>query len=426
MILIKNASFIVTQDPKRNILKNYDILIENSKIKEIKKNIKQKPDQIIDAKNKIVLPGLINLHTHIPMALLRGVGDDMELFEWLKTKIWPLEQKHTKKDFYLASILGCIEMIKFGTTCFNDMYCFADEIAKACKKINMRASLSQVIMEEYVQDECTPENTEKFIKKWNNDELIIPGIAPHAVYTCLPQTLKKSKEISDKYNKQLHIHIAETKKEVDDCKKTHKATPAEYLEKLDILNENTVAAHCIWLNDKEILLFSKRKVNVAHCPVSNMKLASGLAPITKMLKNNINVGLGTDSVASNNNLDLFEEMKSAALIQKLNSYDPTIMPAQIVLDMATINGAKALKINTGSIEKGKLSDIILMDIRKPHLQPVTNIISHLVYSAQGQDVDTTIINGKLIMKNRKILGINENKIFDKAQNILEKLLSKNI
>ncbi len=417
-MILKNASFIVTLNPKKEVITDGAIYIEDSSIVDIGKTSeimrKYSDDEIIDCKNKLIMPGLINTHTHAATVLMRGLGEDMELMEWLEKKIWPFESKLKEKDVYHASLLACIEMIKNGITCFNDMYFFMDSVAKACLKIGIRASLSWALIDkEIIPSTNSLENCKRFIKRWKNNELIIPSVGPHAIYTCSEETLLKAKEIADKYNTLLHIHLSETEKEVEDCLKKHGKRPAEYLNSIEFLDKNVIAAHCVWLNKKEIKILSEKGVKVSHCPISNMKLAVGKAmPLPEMLKERVIVSLGTDGAASNNSLDLFETMKFAALLHKHEKMDPTVTKAYKILEMATIDGARALSLEDkiGSIEEGKKPDLIILDINKAHWKPSHDVIANLVYSCKSSDVETVIINGKIVMKEKKILTTNEEKI----------------
>jgi 5-methylthioadenosine/S-adenosylhomocysteine deaminase len=427
-ILIKNASYVVTQDKKRQILKDADILIENQTIEKIGKNLKEKTEFVVDGKNKIILPGLINLHTHAAMTLFRGFADDMNLHEWLMKKIFPLENKLKEKDIFWGSMLSNIEMIKSGTTSFFDMYFFLDEIAKAVQNTGIRGFLSPTILDKptlWVKDRLA--FTESFIKKWKNKPRIYPSPGPHSIYLCSAETLQKSDEISKKYSTVLNIHLSETKKEVNDSIKKFGKSPVIYLEKLGILSSRMVAAHSVWISEKEMKILTKHKVNVAHCPISNMKLASGLAPVYQMFKAGINVGLGTDSVASNNNLNLFEEMKISILLQKMKYSNAKVMTSQQALDMATINGARALGMESklGSIEKGKFADLFAVDLTKPHFHPIHDIISNLVYSASGSDVVDTIIDGQLVMENRNMKTVDEMKTIQKFESQVNDLFNRN-
>jgi 5-methylthioadenosine/S-adenosylhomocysteine deaminase len=416
-LLLKNCRYVVTQDPKRSVLENTDVLVDGNKIVKTGK-VSSKADDVIDCSGSLVMPGLINTHTHISMTKLRGVADDCVLEDFLN-KTYAIDSKLTEKDVYEGALLGCLESIKFGTTCFNDLYYFEDEIAKAAVETGLRANLAWAVLDkEFTTQKGVPaDNCEAFVKRWQGkSELVTPEVGVQGVYVTSEETYKKADAISKKYKVRKHTHLSETRKEVYDCVKKTKMRPPELLDKAGFLDDKTTAAHCVWLTKSEMDLLAKRGVSPSHNPTSNLKLASGgLSPVPEMLERGINVTLGTDSCASNNNLDLFKEMKLAALLHKNAKWDATLVPAQKALDMATVNGAKALGINAGSIEEGKLADIIIIGLRKPHLLPTnkSNIVSNIVYSMQGGDVDTSIINGKVVMKDRKVA--NEEKIIDKLQ-----------
>ncbi|MCD6477146.1 MAG: amidohydrolase [Candidatus Aenigmarchaeota archaeon] len=407
MILLKNCKYIVTQNNKREILKNKDILIENNKIKDI--GSFENADKIIDCSNKIVMPGLINCHTHAAMTLFRGYGDDMNLQEWLENKIWPIEKKLDGEKIYWGSKLAIVEMIKTGTTCFNDMYFYMDKVAQACVECNIRSVLSRGYIDNNYHKKINEMLEEINKVKELNSDLITLALGPHAIYTNSESSLKWFKEYSDKNDLLIHIHLSETKKEVEDCIKKHGKSPVKYLYDIGFLSHKVIAAHCVWLSEDDIKLLKQKNVSLVYNPASNMKLSSGIMPY-HILKE-LNVCLGTDGAASNNNLNMFEEMKIAALLQKVNK-TPILLAAQEALDMATINGAKALRINAGSIEPGKLADLIIIDLNRPDMIPLHNVVSNLVYSFDG-DVDTVIINGKIVMYNKKLININEQETFDK-------------
>ena len=428
MILIKNIT-IITQNKKREIIENGALVIENDIIKvigksnEIEKKYKN-AEKIIDGHGKVALPGLINTHGHLAMSLLRGYADDMNLEEWWMKHIYPIESKFGRKEVYWGSLLAMIEMIKSGTTYFADFYYYENEVAKAAQEIGMKGILGCAILDVptfyYKTSDSAFKKTELLIKKFNNNPLVKIALAPHMFQTTSIETYKKAKKMARDNNLLLFTHAAETKQEVDFSLKNYKQRVIEALIKNDILDEKTILAHCCWLNKKEIKMLAKSNASVAHCPVSNMKLASGIMPLQEMLESGVNISLGTDGVCSNNNLDMLEEMKITALLHKINKLDPNIASAQTVLDMATINGAKALDLEKeiGSLEKGKKADIVFLDFEKSHLIPKHNLISHLVYSANGSDVDTVFINGKMIMKDRKIRKINEKEVFDKVKKII--------
>jgi 5-methylthioadenosine/S-adenosylhomocysteine deaminase len=325
-------------------------------------------------------------------------------------------------DFVSVGVLlACAEMIMSGTTCFCDMYLFADEIAKAAKKSGMRALIGEVLYDFNSPNYGSLENgfkyTEELIFKWRQDPLISIAVEPHAPYTCSPTLLQKADELALKYQTPLIIHLSETLNEIEQMEQRYGKRPVAHLESLGLLKPHLIAAHCVHMNDTEIESLAENKVSVIHNPESNMKLASGVAPIPKMLQNKITVGLGTDGCASNNNLDLFSEMDMTAKLHKVHSLDPTVMDALTVLKMATSEGAKALGMGsiTGSIEKGKKADLILVYTRQPHLTPLYNPYSHLVYAARGSDVTHTIINGVLVMENRRVLTLDVEAIMAKAE-----------
>jgi len=429
MILIKNIT-IVTQNNKRQIIKNGALVIEGENIieiglsKNLEKKYSYKTRNIIDGQGKVALPGLINTHGHLAMSLLRGYADDMNLEEWWMKYVYPVESKFGRKEVYWGSLLSMIEMIKSGTTFFTDFYYYEDEVAKAAQEIGMKGILGCAILDVptfyYKTTDSAFKKTELLIEKFKNNSLVKIALAPHMFQTASMETYKKSKEMSKKNNLLLLTHTSETKQENDFSFKKYKKSPIEILAENNILDEKTILAHCCWLNKKDIKIIADKKVSVSHCPVSNMKLASGIMPLQEMLKLGVNVSLGTDGVCSNNNLDMFEEMKIVALLHKVNELDPKVADAQTVLDMATINGAKALGLEKeiGSLEKGKKADIAILNFEKSHLIPCHNIVSHLIYSASGSDVDTIFINGKMIMKDRKIKKIDEDKILNKIKRII--------
>ena len=364
----------------------------------------------------LILPGLINGHTHIAMTLFRGIADDLPLIDWLTKYIFPLEKQLKPEWVYWGALLGCAEMIFSGITCFCDMYLFADMVAKATQKAGLRAIIGEVLYDfpspNYGPLEQGFLYTKRLIKKWQSHPLISIAIMPHATYTCSPFLLKKAKEIAEEYQVPYVIHLAETKDEVEKIKQKYGCTPIKHLAKLGILNEHLIAAHCVWLTDEDIKLLKKYHVKVIHNPESNLKLASGIAPIPKLLAEGVTLGLGTDGPASNNDLDLFSEMSTAARIHKFNQGDPTVVSAWEILKMATKEGANALGISKiGSLAPGKKADLIVIDLNQPHLMPVYNLVSHLVYAASSNDILTTIVNGKVLMENKKLLTLDLEEIY---------------
>jgi 5-methylthioadenosine/S-adenosylhomocysteine deaminase len=410
-LLLKGCRFVVTQDQSRRILEKTDVRISDNKISKVGKGLNPEGAEVIDGSNSLVMPGLINTHTHIAMAKQRGIADDIVLEEFLR-KTGEVDAKMKEKDVYEGALSGCLESIKFGTTCFNDLYYFEDEIAKAALKLGLRANLAWACLDkEMTTQKGDPvKNCESFVKRWQaKEELITPEVGMQGVYVTSDETYRRAAELAEKYDVKTHGHLSETRKEVYDCVKNTGKRPPEVLESAGILNERLTAAHCVWLTKREMDKLAKAGVNPSHNPTSNLKLSSGgLAPVPEMLERGTNVCLGTDSVASNNNLDMFKEMKLAAMLHANAKWDARLVPAQTALDMATVNGAKALGINAGSIEEGKLADILISDLRKSHLNPINNIVSNIVYSMNGGDVDTVIINGKIVMKDREVE--NEEKI----------------
>jgi len=395
-ILIKN----VILNGKRR-----DILIEGNKIEKIGKNLNLRADEKIDGKEqKAVLPGLINCHGHSAMTLFRGYADDLPLKEWLEKKIWPLEAKLNREDVYWGTKLACLEMIKTGTTCFNDMYWSEEASVEAAEEMGIRAKIGLVVLDFLPMGKR--ENIEKYwnIFKRKKFKTVTFSIAPHSIYTVSKESLVWAKNFAKKNNLLLHIHLSETEKEVKDCQKKYRLRPVEYLNKIGFLNQDCILAHSIWLSEKEIKILTQRRCNVVYNPCSNMKLASGIFPYKKIRKAGINICLGTDGPASNNNLDLFEEMKFGALLQKVKEKDPTVASASEIFEIATKNGAKALRINAGEIRVGKLADLILIDLNQVCLIPGHNLISDIVYSCSGTCVSDVIVNGKVLMRDRKVKG----------------------
>ncbi|MEM5782980.1 MAG: amidohydrolase [Candidatus Aenigmatarchaeota archaeon] len=404
-ILLKNCRYILTQNKNRDILENQSILIEENKISKISKSIKGNFDEIIDCSKKLVMPGLINCHTHVAMTLMRGIADDMNLEDFLK-KTFRLDKEMDKDKVKKGAEIGIIEMIKSGTTCFQDLYYYENVVAEVAEKFGMRAVLAWAVLDkEYTTQKGEPlKNAIKFSKSIKS-ELIKPAFGLQGVYVCSKETFEKSKKYANEKKLLLHMHLSETRKEVEEhIKKTGKS-PTKWLYEIGFLSENLSAAHCVWLTDEEIKMLNEKNVSVVHCPSSNLKLASGCMPWKEMKKFGVNISLGTDGCASNNNLDMFEEMHISALIHKYASMDARVANAQEILDSATIFGAKALKINSGSVEEGKLADLITLDISDLRWFPLNKntLISHIVYSINSSCVIDSIINGKIIMRERKIL-----------------------
>ena len=421
-ILIKNGRIIYGEN--LDII-NADIYIEGTRIAKVGKGLKLSAEYVIDANGKVISPGFINAHTHSPMTILRGLADDLPLMEWLQKYVWPVEKKLTSKHVYWGALLGILEMIKGGTTTFVDMYFHMEEVAKVVEKAGIRAYLSYGMVDLGDEEKRNVEIKKtlrllEFINKLDSPRIEFL-FGPHAPYTCSPELLKWVRKKANETGKMITIHLNETKSEVQDIKEKYGMTPVEFLDELGFLGDDVIAAHGVWLTDKEIEILAKKGVTIVHNPASNMKLASGVMPIEKLLKAGVNIALGTDGAASNNNLDIVEEMKLAALLHKVHNLDPTLADAKTVFKMATQNGAKALGVNTGVIKEGALADVVIFDFNKPHLRPITNVISHIVYSANGNDVETTIVDGKIVMLDREVLIVDEEKALDKVQKIVDEL-----
>ena len=424
-ILIENAVIVADK------IKKGSLLIENDKIVEINDKIdSNNADEVINAEKKVLIPGLVNTHTHLSMSLMRGLADDLPLDIWLNDHIWPVEANLNGEHCYAGALLACAEMIKSGTTCFNDMYFFMDSVAKAADEAGIRGMLSHGMIDLGDEDKRKAEfkETKRIIEKCHDtaDGRIKVSFGPHSPYTCSEELLEGVRKEADKYGLKIHIHVSETQKEVEDVLEAHGKRPFEYLDEIGLLGEDVLAAHAVWLSDNEMEIIKERGVKLSHNPSSNMKLASGISPVSKLLEKGICVSLGTDGAASNNSLDLFEEMKTAALLQKVHTLDPTVLNAHEVFEMATINGAAALGLENeiGTIEVGKKADIVLVDMKTPSLTPFRNPVSHLVYSANGADVDTVICNGELLMKNRELQTIDEASVISLAEEASQDLLSK--
>ncbi|MDL1963165.1 MAG: amidohydrolase [Deltaproteobacteria bacterium] len=428
-ILILNGK-LLTMDSHGTQFKNGAVAIKGKKIVALgaaddfsSRNV----SRIIDARGGIIMPGLINTHTHAAMTCFRGLADDLPLMTWLNDYIFPAEAKLDYNKVYCGALLACAEMIISGTTCFCDMYLFEDAVASAAKHAGMRAVVGEVLYDFPSPNYGPIENgfayTEMLIEKWKNDSLITIAVEPHSPYLCSPDLLKRASFLADKNNIPLVIHVSETEIEVRTSIEKHGVTPVGFLANLDVLSSNLLACHCVALTDEDISLLQRFDVKVSHNPESNMKLASGIAQIPKLLKAGVCVGLGTDGCSSNNDLDIFLEMDTAAKLHKVNTFDPTVMAANTVLKMCTIDGAKSLGLDDtiGSLEPGKRADIIIIDTHKPHLTPMYNPISHLVYAVKGSDVATSIINGKIVMENGRLLTLKVEDIIEDVKIIAEEI-----
>lgn len=386
-------------------------------------------ENVMEAKGKVAMPGLINCHTHVAMTLFRGVAEDKPLGTWLRDIIWPLERKLTREDVYWGALLGCLEMIKSGTTCFADMYFHEDAVAEAVEKAGIRAVLSHGIIEGTRELGVETFNQAlNFVEKYNNsaEGRIKTRLGPHAVYTCSEELLRRIRRVASEKGVGLHIHLAESLEHAEKIQKSRGLTEVELLEKIGFLGSDVLAAHSIYLTEKDMQLLKKHGVKVAYNAVANAKLGLDISPVKEMKKLGICVGLGTDGPASNNSLDMFETLKFACLLQKFRYHDATVMKTREAVEMATLSGAEALglKNDVGSLELGKRADIILVDFRKPHLKPFHNVYANIVYASSGSDVDTVIVDGKTLMEQRQVKFLDENKIMEKTEEKAFRLLRR--
>ena len=425
-ILIKNA-FILS--PNTNFEGKQSLLIKDDVISEIAAEIDESNvDKIIDATGKILLPGLINTHTHLSMTLFRGLADDLSLDSWLNDHIWPMEANLNGNYCYIGALLGAVELIKSGTTTFSDMYFYMEDVARAIDEAGIRAVLSYGMID-FGDEERRENEIKENLTLFENCNGMADGrikvfLGPHSPYTASEELLIKVRELADKYGMGIHIHVSETQKEIDDVSAEKGLRPFEYLDKIGLLGPDVVAAHSVWLSDEEIEIIRKNDVKVSHNPCSNMKLASGIAPVSKLLENDICVSIGTDGASSNNNLDLIEELKTASLLQKVSTLDPKVLNSDEAIAMGTIKGAEALGLDSeiGSIEVGKKADIILIDTNSANMVPdSSSLSSNIIYSANGSNVDTTICNGKVLMENKKLTVLDEDEIYAKARKAIIEL-----
>ena len=416
--LIVNNGIVITVDGARRVLNPGSVAIDGASIVAVDTPAaiaaRFKASDTIDATGKVVMPGLINTHTHAAMVMYRGLGNDLALMDWLQKYIFPAEAKTVSPEFVrIGTRLAALEMIQSGTTLFADMYYFEEEVARVTKAAGLRGVLGQTVIEFPVPDAKTPADairrTEAFAKEFDHDELVTPSIAPHSVYTLDANTLQAVSALAKQLMIPIQIHLSETSAEIGMSEDRHKMRPVAVLEQLNFWAPTTLAAHGVWINDEEIALLKRRDVGVANNPESNMKLASGTAPVLKYRRAGVNVGLGTDGAASNNDLDMFEAMRQAAFQQKLVSMDPTAISAAEALEMATIAGAAALgrRQRLGSLEAGKLADLIVVNVSRPRQQPLFDPVAQIVYTTRGDDVETTIVNGRILMRDRKVLTLDE-------------------
>lgn len=411
----------------KNVLlngKETSIYVEGDTIKSIGKE--ENANEVMDGMGKIALPGFINTHNHAAMTLFRGYADDLKLHDWLENHIWPLEAKLTEEDVYWGTKLACLEMIKSGTTCFADNYLHIMGSAKAADEMGLRTVVAEVYMDFFDTDRAEKEKKkqETVIKKIKDmkNERIKPSLAPHAPYTVSAESLAWVAEYAKEDALPIQLHLAETEKECADFYVKNNKRIVPFLEDIGFLGSNVIAAHSVWLEKGDIEILARHDVKISHNPVSNMKLASGILPYREMKAAGLSISLGTDGCASNNDLDMFESMKFASLLQKVHLYDPTALPAKEAYEMATLNGAKALGINAGAIKEDMFADIILINRNRPELTPGKNLAADLVYSAKGSCVDTVICGGKVLMEHGRMEG--EEYIMAKAREVAEDLYGR--
>ena len=427
-LVIHNGTILTVNDAFE-ILPNGLICVKAGKLERVENLAENHPlpaaDEIIDAGGGLVMPGLINTHTHLPMILFRGLADDLPLDIWLNEHIFPAESSHLSPErVRQGSLLACAEMMLSGTTTCCDGYFYEDEVAEAVLKSGMRAVLAQGVIDFPAPGVPDPQDNLKipdaFVAGWQNrTSLISPSVFCHSAYTCSAETLREAKALCKAHGLLYQIHVAETQNELRQIQSEHQCTPIQYLDRLGILDENTLLIHCVWLTDEDIDIIAERKAGISHNPESNAKLAAGIAPVPHILRSGIPVGLGTDGCASNNDLDLFHEMDMAAKIHKAVSFDPTTMDARTVVEMATIGGASAIGLGKyiGSLEAGKQADLIIIDIASSHLSPIYHPESHIVYAAKSSDVRDVVVDGRVRVRNRKVLNLDVEEIMAKVREI---------
>jgi len=423
---------VVTMDGSARVIENGAVAVRRERIVAVgtaaEIAAKYSAADTINAAGKVVMPGLINTHTHVPMVLFRGIADDLMLPEWLQKYIFPAEAKNVDEQFVRwGTRLGCLEMIEGGTTTYVDMYYFEDAVAEETARAGMRGVLGETLIDFPVPDNKTwdagMQYMEKFAARWKGHPLITPAIAPHAPYTVSTDHLKQAHEFSMRKNIPLVIHVAEDYAEVKTIQEKYNASPVAYLERIGLLDNRVIAAHMVWPTEEDIKTLAARSVGVGHCPQSNMKLAAGAAPVPQMLKAGVAVGLGTDGAASNNDLNMWEEMDTAAKLHKLVAKDPTVINAREALEMATIRGARAIHLDReiGSLEAGKLADLLIVNLDSAHQTPIYNVYSHLVYATKSSDVETVMINGRIVMEDRQVQTIDGRAVRAKAAEYRDKI-----
>ena len=430
---IWSARYVVAMDAQHRVINNGALAVRGERIIAVgpKNEIdgRYKPRQRLDRPQALISPGLINTHTHAPMVLLRGIADDLKLQDWLEKYIFPAEARNVTPEFVRwGTRLACLEMLLSGTTTFTDMYYFEDVIAETVKECGMRGVLGETIIGFPSPDARTPADalrfTEQFLKRFRGDALVTAAVAPHAIYTNSDETLHRARELANQYAAPLLIHVSETKHENDETLARRGRTPVAALDALGMFTGRTIAAHAVWTSDADLKILHSRAVGIAHCPSSNMKLASGAAPVVKMLALGLDVALGTDGAAgSNNDLDMFEEMDLASKLQKVVTNDPEAVPARQALEMATLAGARALGLEReiGSLEPGKRADVITVRLDRPHAAPLYDVYSQMVYALKGSDVRDVMVNGRLVVRDAQPVTLDAKQVLAKAEEFAGKV-----
>jgi 5-methylthioadenosine/S-adenosylhomocysteine deaminase len=426
-LVITNGT-VVTMDETRRVIEKGAVAADKGRIVAVGTSAevaaRYQGRTTIDAAGGIVMPGLINAHTHAPMVLFRGIADDLKLMDWLQKYIFPAEKNNVTAEFVKAGTrLAVLEMLRSGTTTFVDMYYFEDQIAEVAKAAGIRGVLGSTLIEFPAPDNKTIPDAlayaERFLKRWQGDPIVHAAVAPHSTYLASPDTLKASRALADKYQAPILLHLSESPDEQKQIQEKYGKTSTEHLRDLGVLRKGVLGAHGVWLSASDRAILAAAGAGVAHCPQSNMKLSSGAAPVTEMLREKARLGLGTDGAASNNDLDMFEEMLTAALLAKHTSGDPTAAPAGAVLEMATLGGARALGMEDalGSLVVGKRADVVVVDLGAARLHPIYDPVSHLVYAAKGADVRHVAVEGTLVVRDRKVLTLDETAVLTEASRL---------
>jgi 5-methylthioadenosine/S-adenosylhomocysteine deaminase len=434
--LIVQGAWVLTMNARHEVFSPGAVAINGAEIVAVgppaELHKRYTPAQVLDYPQGLILPGLINAHTHAAMALFRGLADDLPLEEWLNNYIFPAESRLDGDFVYWGTKLAVAEMLLSGTTTFTDMYLFADHVARAAAETGIRAVVGEVLYDfpspNYGPPEAGLKFSEDLCLTWRDHPLVSVAIQPHAVYTCSPGLLQQCGELAAKYDTRLIMHLAETRREVEDCRARYGASPVAHLHRLGLLNHRLLADHAVVLDAADQELLAASGAGVAHCPESNMKLASGIAPVAEFLRRGIPVGLGTDGCASNNNLDLIQEMDTAAKLQKVHYLDPTVLPAPTALGLATGGGARVLGLEkeVGALAPGLKGDLIVIDLDQPHLTPLYDPYSHLVYAATGADVQTVLVNGRIVVQDRRLLSFDLAETLARARELAGGLLAKKV